>query len=107
MTRAGRCRRIGAPISKTRPPHKISTANLVAEGVLTDDEVANLQANWRHHLETALEASKSFTADKADWLDGRWAGLKPAEAGNADDRRGRTGVHTARLTKIGRPFRVV
>src|SRR5256886_465597 len=83
---------------------QIYTAKLVAEGVVTDGEVAKLQANWRHHLETALEASKSFAADKADWLDGRWAGLKPAEAGIEDDRRGRTGVDRARLTEIGRRF---
>src|SRR5262249_15768220 len=81
---------------------QIYTAKLVAEGIVTDGEVAELQANSRHHLETALEASKSFTPDKADWLDGRWAGLRPAEAGAEDDRRGPTALDPARLTEIGR-----
>ncbi len=81
---------------------QVYTAKLVAEGIVTEGEVAKLQADWRHHLETALEASKSFQPDKADWLDGRWAGLKPAEAGAEDDRRGRTGVDRARLVEIGR-----
>jgi 2-oxoglutarate dehydrogenase E1 component len=81
---------------------QIYTAKLVAEGIVTDGEVAKLQADWRNHLETALEASKSFTPDKVDWLDGRWAGLKSAEGGAEDDRRGRTGVDRARLIEIGR-----
>ncbi|HEY8032687.1 MAG TPA: 2-oxoglutarate dehydrogenase E1 component, partial [Methylocella sp.] len=80
---------------------QIYTEKLVAEGVLTDGEVVKLQANWRHHLETSLEAGKSFKPDKADWLDGRWVGLKPAETGAEDDRRGRTGVDRARLAEIG------
>ncbi|MGH6800617.1 MAG: 2-oxoglutarate dehydrogenase E1 component, partial [Methylocella sp.] len=80
---------------------QIYTEKLVAEGVLTDGEVAKLQANWRHHLETSFDASQSFKPGKADWLDGRWAGLRPAAAGAEDDRRGRTGVDRARLTEIG------
>jgi 2-oxoglutarate dehydrogenase E1 component len=80
---------------------QIYTEKLVAEGVLTDGEVARLQANWWHHLETSMQASQSFTPTKADWLDGRWAGLRAAPSGAEDDRRGRTGVDRARLTEIG------
>jgi 2-oxoglutarate dehydrogenase E1 component len=80
---------------------QIYTEKLVAEGVLTDGEVAKLQTNWRHHLETAFEASQSFKPGKADWLDGRWVGLRPAPVGAEDDRRGRTGVDRARLAEIG------
>ncbi len=80
---------------------QIYTEKLVAEGVMTDGEVAKLQANWWHHLETALQASQSFKPNKADWLDGRWVGLRAASAGTEEDRRGRTGVDRARLTEIG------
>ncbi len=80
---------------------QIYTEKLVGEGVITDGEVAKLQANWWHHLETSLQASQSFTPGKADWLDGRWAGLRAARSGAEDDRRGRTGVDRARLTEIG------
>jgi 2-oxoglutarate dehydrogenase E1 component len=86
---------------------QIYTEKLVAEGVLTDGEVAKLQANWRHHLETSFDASQSFKPGKADWLDGRWAGLSPAPTGAEDDRRGRTGVDRARLTEIGLRFTAV
>ena len=57
---------------------QIYTEKLVAEGVITDGEVIKLQANWWHHLETSMQASQSFKPDKADWLDGRWAGLRAA-----------------------------
>src|SRR5450631_690250 len=80
---------------------QIYTEKLVAEGVLTDGEVMKLQANWWHHLETSMQASQSFKPGKADWLDGRWAGLRAAPSGAEDDRRGRTGVDHERLTEIG------
>ena len=80
---------------------EIYAAKLVAQDVLTMGEVEKLQANWRHHLETSFEASQSYMPNKADWLDGRWAGLKPALASGEDARRGRTGVELARLKEIG------
>ena len=80
---------------------QVYTEKLVAEGVITEGEVTRLQANWRHHLETAFEASQSYKPNKADWLDGRWAGLRPATAGFEDERRGRTGVDRVRLKEIG------
>jgi 2-oxoglutarate dehydrogenase E1 component len=80
---------------------QIYTEKLVAEGVLTDGEVERLQANWWHHLETSMQASQSFKPGKADWLDGRWAGLRAAPSGAEDDRRGRTGVDRERLDEIG------
>jgi 2-oxoglutarate dehydrogenase E1 component len=80
---------------------QIYTEKLVAEGVITEGEVIRLQANWRHHLETAFEAGQSYKPNKADWLDGRWAGLRPAAAGIEEDRRGRTGVDRARLLEMG------
>ncbi len=82
---------------------QIYTERLVAEGILTDGEVTKLQADWRHHLETAFAASQSYVPNKADWLDGRWAGVRPAPLGLIEDaRRGRTGVERARLIDIGK-----
>ncbi len=80
---------------------QIYAEKLIAEEVLTEGEVLRLQANWHHHLETAFQASVSFKPNKADWLDGRWAGLKPAQPGVEDARRGRTAVERARLIEIG------
>jgi 2-oxoglutarate dehydrogenase E1 component len=73
---------------------------LIAESVVTAGEVETMQAEWRGHLDAELEAAQSYRANKADWLDGRWAGFKTA--GDADDpRRGKTGVEVATLKEIG------
>jgi 2-oxoglutarate dehydrogenase E1 component len=73
---------------------------LVGEGVVTSGEVEKMKADWRGHLDAELEAAQSYRANKADWLDGRWAGFKTG--GDADDaRRGKTGVEIATLKEIG------
>jgi 2-oxoglutarate dehydrogenase E1 component len=74
---------------------------LVADGVVTEGEVEKMKADWRARLDVELEASQSYKANNADWLDGRWAGFKAAR--DADDpRRGNTGVEVATLHEIGR-----
>jgi 2-oxoglutarate dehydrogenase E1 component len=73
---------------------------LVSEGVVTAGEVEKMKADWRARLDVELEAAQSYRANKADWLDGRWAGFQ--RAGEADDpRRGHTGVEIAKLKEIG------
>ena len=70
---------------------EIYAKKLVGEGVVTDGEVEKMKADWRAHLEAEFEAGQGYKPNKADWLDGRWSGMKAA--GDADDpRRGNTGV---------------
>jgi 2-oxoglutarate dehydrogenase E1 component len=73
---------------------------LIGEGVVTDGEVEKMKADWRSRLDAELEAAQSYRANKADWLDGRWAGFKTGGDGD-DPRRGKTGVEIARLKEIG------
>jgi 2-oxoglutarate dehydrogenase E1 component len=74
---------------------------LIGEDVVTTGEVEKMKADWRSRLDVELEAALSYRANKADWLDGRWAGFKSAH--DADDpRRGHTGVEIAALKDIGR-----
>ncbi|MDP2297580.1 MAG: 2-oxoglutarate dehydrogenase E1 component [Pseudolabrys sp.] len=80
---------------------EIYTKKLVGEGVVTQGEVDKMKADWRARLEAEFEAGAGYKANKADWLDGRWSGLKPA--GEADDpRRGDTGVDLDTLRDIGK-----
>ncbi|MDQ0392416.1 2-oxoglutarate dehydrogenase E1 component [Labrys monachus] len=81
---------------------EIYSERLITAGVVTRDEVEKMKADWRAHLEAEYEAGQSYRPNKADWLDGQWAGLKAAGADASDDpRRGATGVDVARLTSIG------
>ena len=74
---------------------------LVGEGVVSAADLDKMKADWRGHLDAELESAQSYRANKADWLDGRWAGF--ATAGDKDDpRRGTTGVEITTLKEIGR-----
>jgi 2-oxoglutarate dehydrogenase E1 component len=79
---------------------EIYSDKLVNEGVVTSGEVEKMKADWRSHLDTELEAAQSYRANKADWLDGRWAGFKRAETDD-EPRRGHTGVAIEKLKEIG------
>ena len=79
----------------------IYSKRLIAEGVVTEGEVEKLKADWRSRLDAEFEAGTSYKPNKADWLDGKWAGFKIADQ-EEDARRGVTGVDTAILKDIGR-----
>src|SRR6202790_2642263 len=78
----------------------IYAKKLVAEGVVTEGEVEKMKADWRARLDAEQEASQGYKSNKADWLDGRWAGFKVAELSD-DPRRGNTGFPIERLKEIG------
>jgi 2-oxoglutarate dehydrogenase E1 component len=79
---------------------EIYAKRLVGEGVVTADEVEKMKADWRSHLEVEMEAGSGYKPNKADWLDGRWSGLKAA--GEVEDpRRGNTGLALTTLREIG------
>jgi len=87
-------------IAKHPTTLEIYGKKLVGEGVVTGGEVEKMKADWRSRLDAELEAAQSYRANKADWLDGRWAGFKTA--GDTDDpRRGKTGIDIATLKEIG------
>jgi 2-oxoglutarate dehydrogenase E1 component len=74
---------------------------LIETGVLTEGEVEKMKADWRQRLEAEFEAGTAYKPNKADWLDGKWAGLTSAKASEDDPRRGQTGLELDRLKEIG------
>ncbi|HEU5274769.1 MAG TPA: 2-oxoglutarate dehydrogenase E1 component, partial [Xanthobacteraceae bacterium] len=84
----------------------IYAKKLVAEGVVTEGEVEKMRADWRARLDAELEASQSYRSNKADWLDGRWAGFKVALASD-DPGRGNTGFPVDELKDIGQKITTV
>jgi 2-oxoglutarate dehydrogenase E1 component len=79
---------------------EIYSKKLVAEGTLTQDDIAGMQKAFAEKLDEEFNASKSHLPNRADWLDGRWAGMAAAPKGS--DRRGETGVPEAMLKKVGK-----
>jgi len=79
---------------------------LVGDGVVTDGEVEKMKSDWRTRLEAEFEAGQGYKPNKADWLDGRWAGLKAA-GDTEDPRRGDTGLELPLLKEIGHKITAV
>ena len=80
---------------------EIYSKKLIAEGVVTEGEVDKMKADWRQRLEAEYEAGQAYKPNKADWLDGRWAGLKAIKESEDDERRGQTGIDIADLRRLG------
>lgn len=79
---------------------ELYAAKLEADGVLAAGELDKARADWKARLEVEFEAGQTFKPNKADWLDGRWAGMKAIRADEDDPRRGATGVPAAVLKEI-------
>jgi 2-oxoglutarate dehydrogenase E1 component len=74
---------------------------LIGEKQINAADLNAMKAQWRTKLENEHEAGQSYKPNKADWLDGRWAGLKPGYQTSEDERRGYTGAPLDILQKIG------
>jgi 2-oxoglutarate dehydrogenase E1 component len=71
---------------------------LIAEKVLSASEVEALATGFTADLETQFAAAEHYRPNKADWLEGAWAGLEPAPD---DDRRGDTALPLDFLREVG------
>ncbi|GLK57155.1 2-oxoglutarate dehydrogenase E1 component [Methylopila capsulata] len=79
---------------------EIYSKRLEQEGVIKAGEVDEIRAGFRARLEGEYESGQAYKPNKADWLDGRWSGIKASR--DVDDaRRGKTGVEIDRLKELG------
>ncbi|MBI3435747.1 MAG: 2-oxoglutarate dehydrogenase E1 component [Proteobacteria bacterium] len=85
---------------------EIYAKRLADDGVVAPGEVEKMKADWRARLDAEFEAAQGYKPNHADWLDGRWAGFKVADASD-DPRRGDTGVEVATLREIGKRITAV
>ena len=71
---------------------------LVNEGVATQAAVDGWIADFDKFLDEEFESGKAYNANKADWLDGKWSGLKLPSG----EERHATGVAKQKLVDLGR-----
>jgi 2-oxoglutarate dehydrogenase E1 component len=84
---------------KTHPrTEKIYAKRLQELGVIDEAGVEKMREEVRKVLDESFEAARSFRPNKADWLEGKWAGLSIAEEGA---RRGNTSVEMDLLREVG------
>jgi 2-oxoglutarate dehydrogenase E1 component len=86
-------------IARHPTTRQIYAKRLVETRVMGEGEADAMAARFVAELETQFEAAKSYRPNKADWLEGAWAGFEQAPD---DDRRGDTGVAGDVLREIGR-----
>ncbi len=70
---------------------------LIGEGVATRQEIDGWIAEFDAFLDKEFDAGKTYHADKADWLDGKWSGLKLP----GSEESGVTGVAKQKLLDLG------
>jgi len=78
-------------------------ARLVAEGAATQAEVDGWISEFDAFLDKEFDSGKTYHADKADWLDGKWSGLKLP----GSEESGVTGVPKQKLLDLGHKITTV
>jgi 2-oxoglutarate dehydrogenase E1 component len=74
-------------------------AQLLAESVVTKEEVTAKKVEFKAMLDKEFEVSQTYKAEKADWLSGYWAEFKRADINRKEVS---TGVATKKLQEIGK-----
>jgi 2-oxoglutarate dehydrogenase E1 component len=80
---------------------ELYSRRLIDEGVLGQADIDAMIREMEAMLEAEFEKGKTYKAGKADWLDGKWAGLGLPQD---DENRGHTGVALAKLKELGLRF---
>merc|ERR1711916_411700 len=52
---------------------KLYADRLISEGVVSREEVETWLQDFDKFLDEEFEAGKTYSADRADWLDGKWS----------------------------------
>ncbi|WP_416909207.1 MAG: 2-oxoglutarate dehydrogenase E1 component [Polymorphobacter sp.] len=90
-----------AEIGRHAPVSEIYAERLIKEGVIDERFVPEAIATYTAMLENDFEAATTYKSNKADWFEGRWAGLgRPTEA-MGSRRAAETGVARSELRAIG------
>jgi 2-oxoglutarate dehydrogenase E1 component len=86
-------------IKKHPTPMEVYAGRLQSEGAISGDEYQEMRKGFISYLEEEFKASQGYAPDEADWLKGRWEGMRSPERGVKDVVE--TGVDKNTLKKIG------
>ena len=88
-------------IKAMRTTRMLYAERLTAAGRVTAEEAVELSTILNQTLEDAYSAAQSYKPNKADWLEGHWAGLKQADSQD-EQIEDATGLSAEKLQLIGR-----
>jgi 2-oxoglutarate dehydrogenase E1 component len=88
-------------IDRTKTTRTLYAETLAAEGVVTPEQGQAMLNEFTQMLEDANAAAKSYKPNKADWLEGFWAGFHPPEREDMPHVEEQTAVPIDTLKQIG------
>ncbi len=86
-------------IREQKTTRALYAERLAREGAIGADEAQAMRDTLFARYEEAYAASQSYRVNRADWLEGRWRGLKQADEN--DDTEEATAVDLATLREVG------
>jgi len=87
-------------IKKQKTTLQLYTERLVADDLIPEGEIEDMKAAFQARLNEEFEAGKTYRPNKADWLDGRWKKITPADGEEYEP--GTTGIAPETMDEIGR-----
>ncbi|MCL6728899.1 2-oxoglutarate dehydrogenase E1 component [Sphingomonas hankyongi] len=96
-----------AAIKKHPPISEIYGKRLISEGVVDQAWVERETKDYIAHLEQEFEAAVSYLPNKADWFEGRWAGLGRPEEPVLGRRNIQTAIGDAEVERLGQVLTTV
>lgn len=78
-------------------PRDVYAEVLIAENVISRDEFDLRKKKWDDFLEKEKAAADAYKPNKADWLEGKWVGLKKGDPAKKFE----TGIELKKLKEIG------
>jgi 2-oxoglutarate dehydrogenase E1 component len=88
-------------INRMKTTRTLYAEKLAREGTVSAEESKAMWDAFTKTLEDANEAAKSYKPNKADWLEGHWAGFMPVDQKEAELTEAPTAVPLATLKLIG------
>ena len=80
-------------------PREVYANKLIAEGTIDQAFADAAQKKFRDFMEGEFKTGKDYKPNKADWLEGEWAGIARGERG--EGQKPETGVDAKTLKQIG------
>jgi 2-oxoglutarate dehydrogenase E1 component len=88
-------------INRMKTTLALYAEKLAAEGTVPAEQAKAMWDEFTKTLEDANAAAKSYKPNKADWLEGHWAGFTPVDQQEAELTEEATAVPTTTLKQIG------
>jgi len=87
-------------IKGMKTTREIYAARLIEEGSVTKDQAKSIFDTYNQILEDAYKGAQSYKVNKADWLEGHWAGLNQA-ADEDEQEEEATAAPIGQLREVG------